>query len=105
MCGICGFVDFSNLPKIASTAIKEMIAAIDHRGPDASGSWKNEYTTLGHKRLSILDLTESGNQPMFTDDGRYSIVYNGEIYNFQAIKSTLISKGYSFRSESDTEVF
>lgn len=75
-----------------------------HRGPDGWGLWQGEGITLGHRRLSILDLSENGKQPMSYADGRYWITFNGEIYNFLEIRAELVTKGHHFRSESDTEV-
>jgi asparagine synthase (glutamine-hydrolysing) len=79
-----------------------MTEAIDHRGPDAKGYYKTGGITLGHKRLSIIDLFECSNQPMSDDTGRYRIVFNGEIYNFSEIKSRM--PNYPFKSKGDTEV-
>lgn len=101
MCGIAGVISPRNdLPQL----IRQMNHQIEHRGPDEEGVWTDEGIALGHRRLSILDLTPSGHQPMSYADGRYWIVFNGEIYNFIEIKSELIQKGYKFQSTSDTEV-
>ena len=94
MCGIAGAF---NLPEI--NRAKEVLA---HRGPDSFGVYEHENICLVHRRLAIVDLSEGGHQPMFYKD--LIITFNGEIYNFQAIKQELISKGYSFNSNSDTEV-
>ncbi len=105
MCGIAGFCGKTtdNLAEI-----KKMCDQIIFRGPDAEGYWIDENTnvTLGHRRLSILDLSENGSQPMISASGRFVIAYNGEIYNFQSMKDKLIAENYisSFRSSSDTEV-
>ncbi len=100
MCGIVGFVDKSkNKEKI----IKSMIERIKHRGPDENGFYINNDTALGHVRLSIIDLA-TGSQPMFSADNNYSIIYNGEMYNYQELKKELITKGYKFNNNSDTEV-
>jgi asparagine synthase (glutamine-hydrolysing) len=82
------------------------LVALNHRGPDAEGSWKdlNNNIWLGHRRLSIFDLSEKGNQPMKCVNGQYQIVFNGEIYNFLELKKELESKGYRFISDSDTEI-
>lgn len=104
MCGIAGIIGRErNL--ITRENIKKMTDAIVHRGPDGEGQWTNEDKTvgLGHRRLSILDLSDAGSQPMHYLD-RYSIVFNGEIYNYIEIRNFLKSKGYSFVSDSDTEV-
>ena len=104
MCGILGRISLSK--KIDADSMKKALDLMIHRGPDASGEWCNqdENIWLGHRRLSILDLSELGSQPMVSFDGKLVIVFNGEIYNFKSIKTDLIKKGYEFRSESDTEV-
>jgi asparagine synthase (glutamine-hydrolysing) len=104
MCGIVGFVDFKK--KSTKKVLEKMTNVIAHRGPDDAGYSfslnKNEHIGLGHRRLSILDLSTHGHQPMSFDS--LTMVYNGEVYNFQVIKDELIEKGFSFESESDTEV-
>ncbi|MBS1634826.1 MAG: asparagine synthase (glutamine-hydrolyzing) [Bacteroidetes bacterium] len=104
MCGIAGLFSFQK--PLDQRIIKDMTDALIHRGPDGEGQWVNPEGTvgLGHRRLSILDLSEAGAQPMHYADGRYTITFNGEIYNYLELKSFLQQKGYSFRSESDTEV-
>jgi len=77
---------------------------ITHRGPDAGGEYLDEWIGLAHRRLSIIDLSPDGNQPMFSRDGRYVIVFNGEIYNFQALREKLVKSGTMFRNRTDTEV-
>lgn len=99
MCGILG-----SLPSVDRNKFTLALATIRHRGPDAQNSWHTENISLGHTRLSILDLSDAGAQPMIDISGRYTIVFNGEIYNFIEIKHELKSKGFAFRSESDTEV-
>jgi asparagine synthase (glutamine-hydrolysing) len=105
MCGIAGIYNF-NEKSVSSEEIGMLTAAVAHRGPDGQGIWKSdEYRiTLGHRRLSILDLSERGKQPMSYTNGRFWITYNGEIYNFLEIKKELENKGYIFQSDSDTEV-
>ena len=104
MCGIVGFVDYSN--KTKKQTIRDMTNSMTHRGPDGADTWSNSNNnntiSLGHRRLSILDLSQNGSQPM-TFDG-LTIVFNGEIYNFKDIKKELASNGYKFLSNSDTEV-
>jgi len=104
MCGIAGFVSSSasNLEEV----ITAMTNAIAHRGPDDSGTWIDRESGLafGHRRLSILDLSIEGHQPMFSKSNRYVIVYNGEVYNFNEIRAVLESSGHGFRGHSDTEV-
>src|SRR3989339_315974 len=104
MCGITGFIHFSchNLEE-ASFRIRKMADSIAHRGPDEEGFYVDEHAALGHKRLSIIDLS-SGQQPMTTIDQRYHIVFNGEVYNFITIRAELENKGYRFQTSSDTEV-
>jgi asparagine synthase (glutamine-hydrolysing) len=104
MCGVTGFVDFDRLADVS--ILKQMTRALNHRGPDAEGfffeTYNNSNIGLGHKRLSILDLSENGNQPMHFNNT--AIIYNGEIYNFSEIKKALENEGYIFDSNSDTEV-
>lgn len=107
MCGICGYIG----PKpIADEALWKMNNTMYHRGPNDGGIWQcmedggNRAIGLAQRRLSILDLSELGHQPMESPDERYVIVYNGEIYNFQAIRKELEAAGYTFRSNCDTEV-
>ncbi|HET6244012.1 MAG: asparagine synthase (glutamine-hydrolyzing) [Bacteroidetes bacterium] len=104
MCGISGILSFNK--KIEAVSLKKMIDTLDHRGPDGEGIWLNEkqQVGLGHKRLSIIDLTDSGKQPMHYCNGRYSITFNGEIYNYIEIRENLIKQGFKFVSNSDTEV-
>lgn len=101
MCGICGSVSLNN-PLVHD--VSAMSEAIKHRGPDAQGLWNDSKVSFGHRRLSIIDLSPMGNQPMVSADGKFVLVFNGEIYNFQEIRSELKSLGYDFRSSSDTEV-
>lgn len=100
MCGIFGVMNVK-LPKEKAEICLERIR---HRGPDAEGLWQEDGVTLGHRRLSVLDLSENGSQPMAYAGGRYEMVYNGEIYNFIEIRNELEQKGYHFQSDSDTEV-
>jgi len=102
MCGISGIINFNNKP-ICPEQLKSMMSTIKHRGPDSEGTYVDKNFGLGHVRLSIQDLSSAGNQPMFSDDERYSIVFNGEIYNFIEIKEQLSSK-YNFKTKTDTEV-
>lgn len=108
MCGIAGFLDsvhqFSNR-ELQATTLK-MVDTIRHRGPDDSGTWADAEAgiALGHRRLSIVDLSPEGHQPMQSFCGRYVISFNGEIYNFKALRSELKGYGHAFRGHSDTEV-
>ena len=103
MCGICGRYNFDGRP-VDEELIKSMNRQLIHRGPDAEGVYIDDLLGLGHRRLKIIDLSDTANQPMSTEDGRYTIVYNGEIYNYKDIKRQLKSEGYNFYSQSDTEV-
>jgi len=105
MCGIFGIINKKTEKEEAEKCLDRLI----HRGPDGGSLWQDNsgdapFVTLGHRRLSILDLSDAGTQPMVGPEGRYIIVYNGEIYNFLEIRDELIRKGYSFVSDSDTEV-
>ncbi len=98
MCGICGF-NWGD-----EELIKKMARSISHRGPDQDGYYVDKSVSFGHKRLSIIDLSERGKQPMSNEDGSIIIAFNGEIYNFQEIKPELEKRGHRFNSGSDTEV-
>lgn len=105
MCGIAGIVSLSGQP-VEPSQIAGLTDRLAHRGPDGAGHWFNadRGTALGHRRLAIIDPSPGGHQPMATADGRYVIVYNGEVYNFLELRQELAAKGEVFRSESDTEV-
>ncbi len=98
MCGINGF-NFQDRARL-----DEMHSATRHRGPDGEGFFESPEVSLAHNRLSIIDLSEAGRQPMSTKDGRFTIVFNGEIYNFKEIRSQLQERGVRCVTESDTEV-
>jgi asparagine synthase (glutamine-hydrolysing) len=102
MCGICGIVDFSGQPD--RDVVETMNARLLHRGPDMGDACSFEGCVLGHRRLSILDLSDAAKQPMISEDGSIAVVFNGEIYNFQEIRDRLAAKGHTFRTRSDTEV-
>ena len=102
MCGIAGIVNILG-GAVADGDIKSMTDAAAHRGPDGFGYYHDRHLALGHRRLSILDLSPAGAQPMHFND-QYVIVYNGEIYNFIEVREVLLKKGYQFKSGSDTEV-
>ncbi|AXA80007.1 MULTISPECIES: asparagine synthase (glutamine-hydrolyzing) [Achromobacter] len=103
MCGIAGFLNLDGAPA-APELVKRMTDAIAHRGPDGEGCWTEGPVGLGHRRLAIIDLSPSGHQPMRSGDGRYSLTYNGELYNYRELREELEAKGYRFGSTSDTEV-
>src|SRR5579883_1627615 len=108
MCGITGFLDPTAQMNSDSLEafIECMTRTLRHRGPDDFGSWVDASAgiALGHQRLAILDLSPEGHQPMISANGRYVLVFNGEIYNFLALRQELQRLGYSFRGHSDTEV-
>jgi asparagine synthase (glutamine-hydrolysing) len=104
MCGIAGFTRFRSSADEPSSLLTRMGNAIRHRGPDASGQFVDDGIALCHQRLSIIDLSDSGSQPMTSHCGRYVIIFNGEIYNFQALRSELNESGVQFSGHSDTEV-
>jgi asparagine synthase (glutamine-hydrolysing) len=103
MCGICGIIHFDNQP-VQEGPIRKMMAKMKHRGPDNEGVFIENNIGLGFVRLSIIDLSPAGNQPMISDDNRFVIVYNGEIFNYIELREQLIFKGYIFRTKTDTEV-
>jgi len=103
MCGICGKLNFTGEPP-SEALIRSMALTLVHRGPDDEGVYVKGNVGLGHRRLSIIDLTPAGHQPMCNEDGTVWIVFNGEIYNFLDLKKDLEKKGHLFRSHSDTEV-
>lgn len=103
MCGIAGIMRFTRQP-ISPCQIKLMTDSLIHRGPDGEGQWIDDYIGFGHRRLAIIDLSPAGHQPMQTKDGRYTITYNGEIYNFKELRTELESRGHRFYSNTDTEV-
>jgi asparagine synthase (glutamine-hydrolysing) len=104
MCGIAGIIQ-STPSERNLVHLKKMTDALAHRGPDGEGLWHNEMNTvlLGHRRLSIIDLSSAGHQPMLYMS-RYTIIHNGEIYNYVELKETLYQKGYRFQSQTDTEI-
>ena len=104
MCGILGIVSLNNKLKVDKNQFSNCLELMNHRGPDHSEIFENSKTILGHKRLSIIDLSKKGSQPMFSSDKSSVIIYNGEIYNFKELKKFLIAKGFKFNSKTDTEV-
>jgi asparagine synthase (glutamine-hydrolysing) len=102
MCGICGKINLNNEP-IDEALLRKMTSCLSHRGPDDEGLYIKGNVGLGHRRLSIIDLSQFAHQPMSNEDGTIWIVYNGEIYNFLELRDVLIKKGHTFRSRSDTE--
>ena len=107
MCGIAGFMADDARAGVHpddDAAVKRMLDAIAHRGPDAEGIWRAPGVVLGHRRLSIIDLSADGNQPIANEDGAVTAVVNGEIYDFEPIREALVAQGHTLRSRSDSEV-
>ncbi|MBL7898448.1 MAG: asparagine synthase (glutamine-hydrolyzing), partial [Crocinitomicaceae bacterium] len=104
MCGIAGIVRFQS--RTSEQEVRKMTDSLVHRGPDGEGIWLNETQNvgLGHRRLAIIDLSSKGQQPMLSDDGRYVITFNGEIYNYVELREELKKSGQVFKTENDTEV-
>jgi asparagine synthase (glutamine-hydrolysing) len=103
MCGITGIFNLNGEP-VSAVTLRKMADAMAHRGPDGEGFYIDGSIGFGHRRLSIIDLSPAGHQPMTTVDGQYVIVYNGEIYNFQELRLELEALGHQFHSRTDSEV-
>ena len=103
MCGICGAVWTDPRRALASAHLTAMMDRIVHRGPDDSGTYRDDHAALGFRRLSIVDLA-GGHQPLSNEDGTVWTVFNGEIYNFPALRHRLEARGHTLRSKGDTEV-
>ena len=106
MCGIAGLINHEPESRIGG-----MLRAIEHRGRDDEGVWTSEainhegqQVCLGHRRLSIIDTSSAGHEPMVSADGRLVITFNGEIYNYRELRQELLGKGHQFRTQTDTEV-
>src|SRR2546428_4345423 len=106
MCGIAGLISYN-----PQAFINSMLRSIEHRGRDDEGIWtsppidaEEQRVCFGHRRLSIIDTSEAGHQPMLSPDGRLATILNGEIYNYRELRQQLEAKSYSFRTHSDTEV-
>lgn len=106
MCGIVGILQPLERPEIDHEVLRSMVRTLTHRGPDDSGTWLDTSAGigLGHRRLSVIDLSSEGHQPMLSESGRYVISFNGEIYNFRELRRQLESTSHCFRGNSDTEV-
>lgn len=108
MCGITGFLDVtrSSSEEALRTIVERMAGTLTHRGPDAGGSWSSapDGIAFGHRRLAIVDLSPTGDQPMRSPSGRFVMTYNGELYNFRELRCELQDAGIAFRGTSDTEV-
>jgi asparagine synthase (glutamine-hydrolysing) len=103
MCGITGIIHLKGNP-ISPSLLLKMTDSIAHRGPDSQGQWIEGNVGLGHRRLSIIDLSPAGHQPMISLEHRFVLSYNGEVYNFKELRKELEAAGYWFRSQTDTEV-
>ncbi|MCX5829554.1 MAG: asparagine synthase (glutamine-hydrolyzing) [Deltaproteobacteria bacterium] len=103
MCGIAGIFNLNGEP-VSPVFLRRMTDAISHRGPDGEGFYTDSFIGLGHRRLAIIDLSPAGHQPMATTQNQHVITYNGEVYNFQELRTELEALGHQFRSRSDTEV-
>lgn len=103
MCGIAGVLNLTGEP-VSQRLLQSMGEAIAHRGPDGHGVYVDGHLGFAHRRLAIIDLSPAGHQPMATQDGRYVITYNGEVYNYQSLRVELESLGCQFHSDTDTEV-
>lgn len=102
---MCGFVGYTHIEiKDEGHIIRKMTDAISHRGPDSDGTFSDGNISLGFRRLSIIDLTEVGKQPMFNENEDIVLVFNGEVYNYQSIREELVAKGHIFHSHTDSEV-
>ena len=103
MCGIAGIFNLNGKP-VSPVILRKMTDAIAHRGPDGEGFYTDSFLGFGHRRLAIIDLSPAAHQPMVTKDGNYVIIYNGEVFNFQEIRSELQARGHEFTSRTDSEV-
>ena len=103
MCGVSAIYEFNRDGFKGKKTLELMNASQHHRGPDGNGIFINEYVGLGHNRLAIIDIA-TGQQPLIDATNRVAVTYNGEIYNFKALKAELITLGFSFNTDSDTEV-
>src|SRR5262245_12695389 len=102
MCGIVGVLRFDGR-SVDPRQVERMHDRLRHRGPDDQGIYADGSVALGHRRLSIIDLTQDGHQPMTNEDGTVFIVFNGEIYNYVELRSELLGRGHRFASHTDTE--
>lgn len=104
MCGIAGILAFTEEGKKQLDKIDDAVSSLRHRGPDGNGVFRHDTVALGHTRLAIIDTSDAAAQPFTSSDGRYTIVFNGEIFNYRELRSALEQEGHSFRTHSDTEV-
>src|SRR5882724_8294400 len=104
MCGFAGLLRWSGLEERDVPNVARAAAVLAHRGPDSSGFWSDARIALGFRRLKIIDLSPAGEQPMANEDGSLRVVFNGEIYNHRDLRTELLLRGHTFKSQSDTEV-
>ena len=104
MCGICGIIYKNEAFEASAQAVMPMMEQMKHRGPDDSGIYCNKNLALGFVRLSIIDLSKAGHQPMLSEDENYVLVFNGEIFNYIELREELVKLGVSFISKTDSEV-
>lgn len=104
MCGITGILSFNVVGRMQLVHLEHATRSLEKRGPDHHGTWFDERAGLGHRRLSIIDVSAAANQPFWEESGRYAIVYNGEVYNYQELRARLKAGGVNFKTTSDTEV-
>ena len=103
MCGLTGVMNLDRGP-VSPQVVLRMARAIAHRGPDGEGVWTGEGIGFGHRRLAIISPGPEGSQPMLSQDGRYALIYNGELYNFRELRAQLQAQGRRFHTKTDTEV-
>ena len=104
MCGICGIFDFNGNAERWTGSLKQSISLLKNRGPNSDGIFFHKNTGLGHTRLSVIDTSDAANQPLTDYTGRYTIIFNGEFYNYPYHRKRLLEKGIVFKTQSDTEV-
>lgn len=104
MCGICGIYYFDRNKEVSHSVLKKMNDKLKHRGPDGEGYFIDRNIGFGHRRLKIIDLSDNANQPMFNEDNKICLIYNGEIYNYIELRKELKKAGHIFKTESDTEI-
>ena len=103
MCGITGIMAFNEIGRMHMIHLAQSTELLKHRGPDYQNTFIDERVALGHRRLSVIDPSPQGHQPMSDSSGRYRIVYNGEVYNYKELRRQLQNKGVNFHSEADSE--
>jgi asparagine synthase (glutamine-hydrolysing) len=104
MCGICGFFHYASEKEVDKQSLQQMTRVLKHRGPDDEGFYLDRHIGFGHRRLSIIDISARGHQPMSNEDDTIWIVFNGEVYNFIELRDDLVKNGHIFKSDTDTEV-